>query len=72
MYGSGKSIGEDMYRHGRSYTQMDGVNLEKQLDGLTKFLKSKRERDNMTPQQLISISNMSNTKQSTEACIAGM
>ena len=51
---------------------MDGMNLEKQLDGLTKFLKSKRQRDNMTPQQLISISNMSNTKQSTEACIAGM
>ena len=72
MYGSGKSIGEDMYRHSRSYTQMDGVNLEKQLDGLTKFLLSKRERDNMTPQQLISISNMSNTKKSTEACIAGM
>ena len=35
LYGNGRSIGDDMFRHTRSYTQMDGAILEKQLEGLT-------------------------------------
>jgi len=58
QFGDGKSIGDDMFSHTRSYSKIEGKNLEKQLEGLTQFLMNRNERDNMTPSQLISISNM--------------